>query len=498
MHSWYLCLLVLEPLESLAKAYATKEHGGNSWCLIQHDHSLLQLSVPLVEDYGNKTLEKQRKEAEKRNDAKKKKVAEKRKAAQNRLKNEDNPFWELNFGHELIHRWPQLLLCSFLLLLSGMLCASAGIGGNIIQVTVLMAAGNITPADAVPLSKVVILLGALGSLVVHTSYKAWNGKALRAPLICWDSCRVAVPACLLGTSLGVAVNPRVPDSLLVFILAVFLFCIAVWVVRETWHMRNAELSLSSSVRDGSSNSRSSGDDAAAELTPDPTPSATGNVIIGMVLLLMLVVACGLVRELTENCHDAAFYLSWNAKEEHCNHPFLKIMFLGKVHSLWFITHSTSVTVLCTALPVLVCFTYGSAAAYKADTSMPRSHIASIQLVVFMLGFLGALTGIGGGVVLSPFFLMLGLSVQRTVATSVVCVIFISASSALQYIITNRVRMALALILGCVNAVGSCAGAILMYKMAGAWARSSFIMAIISFAVICSFAITLEKLIVMML
>lgn len=408
----------------------------------------------------------------------------------------------LDYWHDIINGWPQLLLCSFLLLVSGMLCASAGIGGNIIQVTVLMAGGNVKPADAVPMSKVVILLGALGSLVVHINSKAWTGASLPAPLICWDSCRVAVPACLLGTSLGVAANPHVPDRFIVLLLAVFLFFIAVWVLRQTWLVRSAELSFFG--RSGSSSSsseaytRASAPALPSRQRPAPrkeAPYAIGEVA-GMVLLLLLVVACGIVRELTENCHDAAFYLGWMDEQEHCNHPFLRIMFFGEVHATWFITHHKVVTVLCTALVVLACFTYGCAAAYKADPSMSRSHIGLIQTVVFSLGFLGALSGIGGGVVLSPFFLILGLSVQQTVATSVVCVVFISASSALQYIITNRVRMVMALILGLVNALGQCAGALMMHKIAGAWARSSFIMALIAFLVTCSFAITLHNFIMM--
>jgi len=430
---------------------------------------------------------------------------EKEKDARKRLEvNEDHPFWKLDFWHDIIYEWRQLLLCSLLLFVSGMLCASAGIGGNIIQVTVLMAGGSLTPADAVPVSKVVILLGALGSLAVHCRSKAWSGETLPVPLICWDSCRVAVPACLLGTSLGVAVNPRVPDKFLVMLLAVFLFCIAVWVIWQTLVLWNAE--VSSSVQTNDNIDIDGTDSLLRAITPPlvstpvfqrkPAPNATFDTVAGMVILLMLVVTCGIMRELTENCHDAAHYLGWWATHKHCNHPFLKIALFGEVDGRWFVEHHKSVTAIATALPVLACFIYGGAAAHGAESSMSLRRIAVIQLVVFSLGFLGALTGIGGGVVLSPFFLVMGLNVQRTVATSVVCVIFIAASSALQYIITNRVRMAFALMLGLVNAVGSCAGAIMMHKMAGVWARSSFIMAIIAFLVTISFAITLHNFIAM--
>jgi len=379
------------------------------------------------------------------------------------------------------------VVCSLLLLLSGALCASAGIGGNIIQVTVLMSGGGLTTTDAVPLSKVVILLGALGSLIVHSTRHANTSSG---PLICWDSIKVAVPACLLGTSLGVALNPRIPDSCLLFLLAVFLFCISAGVFRQAFVMyREENISEDLPV-----------DPVLDVMSLTPVPpgdgkygwSATTGSVASLLLLLMLVVCCGIIRELTEKCHDAAFYLGWHAELEHCQHPVLKIAFFGEIRGDWFKERSNYITAICAAAPVLACLAYGGVGALQAKPSMSRMRIAIIQLVLFSLGLLGSLTGIGGGVVLSPFFLLLGHGVREAVASSMTCVIFISASSALQYAITNRVRMALAVVYGCINIMGSCAGAYAMYRMA----RSSLVMVLIGFLVASSFVIAFSRFILL--
>jgi len=358
-----------------------------------------------------------------------------------------------------------------------------------------MSGGGLTTTDAVPLSKVVILLGALGSLLVHSSSRRPGGTA-GGPAICWDTIRVAVPACLLGTSLGVRLNSRIPDSLLIFLLTVFLFCIAVGVIRRAISMYNEETAAAVACNSAeemvtrqilpSENSPlvQPGSSAKQQSRPAAGPAS----ILALLLLLVLVVCCGIVRELTEKCHDASFYLGWHAEQKHCRHPVLKIALWGEVQGDWFEERPAGTTLLCTAVPVLACVAYGFFAAMSsgANTRASQQHIFTIQLVLFGLGLLGSLTGIGGGVVLSPFFLLLGLSVQQAVATSMTCVIFISASSALQYAITNRVRMALALVYGLTNIAGSVAGAYAMYKMV----RTSMVMAVIGVMVASSFIIAL--------
>ena len=50
---------------------------------------------------------------------------------------------------------------------AGVLCAAGGIGGGGIYVTVLMVAGGLRVRDAVPLSKSVVFIGSIASLILN-------------------------------------------------------------------------------------------------------------------------------------------------------------------------------------------------------------------------------------------------------------------------------------------------------------------------------------------
>merc|ERR1719446_2055130 len=60
-----------------------------------------------------------------------------------------------------------VLTSSLALLVSGVLCSAAGIGGGGIYVVVLMLAGLLAPHDAVPLSKAVVFFGSLATLALN-------------------------------------------------------------------------------------------------------------------------------------------------------------------------------------------------------------------------------------------------------------------------------------------------------------------------------------------
>merc|ERR1719350_2269169 len=70
------------------------------------------------------------------------------------------------------------------------------------------------------------------------------------------------------------------------------------------------------------------------------------------------------------------------------------------------------------------------------------------------GVLAGLVGIGGGLVFSPFFLLMGLDPAVAVATSSTCVIFTSSSTAMQYLLADRIIMTLMLVYGVVNLIAS--------------------------------------------
>merc|ERR1719373_641238 len=84
-------------------------------------------------------------------------------------------------------------------------------------------------------------------------------------------------------------------------------------------------------------------------------------------------------------------------------------------------------------------------------------VAKYQVMGVITGCLAGLVGIGGGLIFSPFFLIMGVDPAVAVATSSTCVIFTSSSTTLQYMLTDRIVMSLTVVYGIVNLIASYGG-----------------------------------------
>ena len=80
-----------------------------------------------------------------------------------------------------------------------------------------------------------------------------------------------------------------------------------------------------------------------------------------------------------------------------------------------------------------------------------------QGVALATGVLAGLVGVGGGLVLSPFFLITGMEPAMAVGTSATCVLFTSCSTTIQYVFTDRIIMSLAVVYGFVALAASYVG-----------------------------------------
>merc|ERR1719270_1455785 len=89
-------------------------------------------------------------------------------------------------------------------------------------------------------------------------------------------------------------------------------------------------------------------------------------------------------------------------------------------------------------------------------------VAQYQGMALFTGCFAGLVGVGGGLIFSPFFLVMGMDPAAAVATSSTCVLFTSSSTTAQYLLTDRVIMSLALVYGLTCSVASYAGTNLVY------------------------------------
>lgn len=450
-----------------------------------------------------------------------------------------HPFWHFE-GHQL--QKYQVPVCCAVLFLAGVLCSAGGIGGGGIYVTVLMVAGTMKVADAVPLSKSVVFFGSIASLILNMRKSmSSEGSGPAKALIDYNICRLVVPSALLGTFLGVFLNRHLPSWLILLVLVAVLLFISASVAHKTLQqyleesaaaaakpapapvagsadvradeerpkpgpqvpLSTTEVALPvKAVAAGSKEGRplsvpgaSLTDANAGTAPPTPMRSVLSRTDIAMSLfMLVVVIVFGMLRFHAGECMRA----EPNLREEVCNHPAYFWLGHGTLEG-WMSSAGGArfVRGFSFLFPLLVC---AAVLTYYTSLLITREgwrlmEALQYSLMAICTGCLAGLIGIGGGLIFSPFFLIMGLDPAVAVASSSTCVIFTSASTTMQYLLTDRIIVSLTLVYGAVNLLASSVGTTLVHTLQDRFsARKSYISGIVLLGVAVSTALSVVKLV----
>lgn len=154
--------------------------------------------------------------------------------------NECRPFEDYAWEQAIYHPATEGL-CSFLIFFSAALAAAAGTGGGGVFVPLLIMLSNVRADAAVPLSQSMVLCGS----VVNLSVFIWQRHPdfPQRPKIDYNCVVLFVPTLCLGVTLGVLVNRIMPKWLLVVLL---LFTLGLALQRtgtkgiKQWHSESAQ------------------------------------------------------------------------------------------------------------------------------------------------------------------------------------------------------------------------------------------------------------------
>lgn len=414
-----------------------------------------------------------------------------------------HPFW--TFDWDLVLS-PHVVVCSIVLFLSGVLCSAAGIGGGGVYVAVLMVIGLLSPHDAVPLSKAVVFFGAMATLALNAR-RIQGSKGSQKSVIDFHAVRVTVPAALIGTFLGVAMNFHTSGGTIVVILAALLTFLTVTTGHKAWEQyrdeqRSQDLNAVVMANMNAGDADEAGEDAplipkVKEMTmvkhraDEENVFTTRDVALTSTLLGSVVVS-GVLRYHMRACE--AEVLSGGTQGA-CSHPVMLFfgdqmrVWMSNPESAWFMQNGMMASVLL--------FCVFSAAFYGSYTyqvaGWTAKDITTYQTMGVVTGLLAGLVGVGGGLIFSPFFLVMGMDPAVAVATSSTCVLFTSSSTTLQYILTDRVIMSLALAYGVVTLGASLVGTSLVHFLQDHCnGRRSYISCIVAVAVALSAVLALVK------
>lgn len=431
-----------------------------------------------------------------------------------------HPFWVFDWSEA----WqPEVAGCCLVLSFAGVLCSAAGIGGGGVYVVVLMLVGHLSTHNAVPLSKAIVFFGAIASLLVNLQRQwAKQGTCSRTEpaVIDIDACRLVVPAALIGTFLGVSYNHTAKASTIVVLLTALLCFMTFMVFRTAWKQYCEEMSalageeatpLISGTTGGSSGdargalpSGGSGSSMLATLQPGRDAKSvdrglrTTDVALASVSMVVVVFS-GALRF---HIHACSAEREGHGVAGSCAHPIMHALF-GARTGPWMHNAATASLLVHSvmSLPLWSCLViavYCGAFVHRVSL-WSAQKVVLYQVIALTTGLLAGLVGVGGGLIFSPFFLLMGMEPSIAVATSSTCVLFTSSSTTMQYLFTDRVIMSLASVYGLVTLIASYAGTSLVHVLQDRFkGRRSYITLVVALGVGLSAVLSLAKFVKLMI
>lgn len=314
--------------------------------------------------------------------------------------------WEVVFSD------PYEFLCTVLIFLAAMLAAAAGAGGGGVFVPLLVLLSSSKAESAVPLSQTMVLAGSIVNLSVLVAQKhpLFPGK----PRIDYECVALFVPMLALGVTLGVLVHQTIPKWFLIVLLMTTLG-LALWrtaskgfkQLEQERHIK-VEQSPQMSGQPEEAGLRSHFYNAAELI------SRHKKAVLAICCVQILMLVASLQRQSV---------CSWNY--------------------VWYIISLSFALVLATAAidryvvrslseedtsPTVVLLSPGGK---QANT--PRAlELAKYPAVAFAAGFLGGLLGLGGGIILGPVLLEIGLHGEAVQATTAAFVFLSSSIACIQF------------------------------------------------------------------
>ncbi|KAE8700416.1 putative Membrane protein-like [Hibiscus syriacus] len=376
------------------------------------------------------------------------------------------------------HVWPeiefnwQIVVGSVIGFFGAAFGSVGGVGGGGIFVPMLSLIIGFDPKSATAISKCMIM-GAAASTVYYNL--KLRHPTLDLPIVDYDLALLIQPMLMMGISLGVTFNVIFADwmvTVLLIILFIGTSTKAFFKGVETW---KKETMLKKEVA-----RRSASNDTDNDVEYNPLPSGPNN---------------DPPKDNTDNEVSVWENVCWKELGLLC---FVWVAFL-----ILQITKDNTAT--CSALywvlnllqiPVAVGVSlYEAVSLYKgrrviASKGDQGSNFRVLQLVTYcafgvLAGVVGGLLGLGGGFIMSPLFLELGVPPQVSSATATFAMTFSSSMSVVEYYLLKRFPVPYALYFIAVATVAALVGQRIVRRLIILFGRASLIIFILAFTLFVS-------------
>lgn len=311
---------------------------------------------------------------------------------------------------DLANQWSHgEVLCTVLVVLTAMLSAAAGMGGGGVYVPLMLLLLGLSTKEGVPLSQAMIVSGAIINVVMFAGER--HPKHLHKAKIDYEVVMMLNPGLAVGVTIGVMCNLMSPQWLIVLVL-IGTLVITLWKSADkgmkTWKKESKSLEqdrLAGKV------------DAKVSFKSISYDDFTSFVELAQAnrRQIVLIVGCWLV------------FLCLNV---------LKAPSCSVVYWMQFL----SMILFCGIFTKLGARTIAQGTKSEESDDCVTWTAKTLWLYpLFSLaaGFLGGFLGIGGGIIMSPLLLELGLVPEAGQATSAVFVFLSSSLATIQYVVLGK-------------------------------------------------------------
>ena len=370
-------------------------------------------------------------------------------------------------------KWETFIGFLSIFIAAGMSNAS-GLGGGLLFIPVLLLIMNFYPHEAIPISKIVIFAGALTSFIQNTKVKrpGRNAKALNYNLVI-----VNAPNLLLGTVLGVTLNKILPNAIILFLLCLLLFYYSYKTFKTFLKLYREESS-------GELHSMSSQINTISHVNNDINNQEE--------------------RPIESELFKDQFLLRWD-KLKYILIPFLIMAGLSILRESEIISKCSSLywVLMFSFLVIVLAYDYfiinhiETEYSYRKIINFPydekdinwtKPTIIKLCFIGFIAGFVAGVIGIGGGVVLGPILLDLGIHPVVGTVTTNMLVLITSSSTTFQFILFKMLNIEYGIVCIIFSAFGSYCGTFLVNTYVKKTGKQSFIVLVLFSVVIISAAV----------
>eukprot|EP00270_Netrium_digitus_P001870 TRINITY_DN12074_c0_g1_i2.p1 TRINITY_DN12074_c0_g1~~TRINITY_DN12074_c0_g1_i2.p1 ORF type:complete len:551 (+),score=108.67 TRINITY_DN12074_c0_g1_i2:195-1847(+) len=420
-----------------------------------------------------------------------------------------------NSSSTSIHTWPpfvfdgKVLIATVLGCLASALASGGGVGGGGLFVPLFNLVLTFDAKTSTALSKSMVFGGALTGYLQNINAK--HPKAKNRPLINYDIALLLQPMLLLGISVGVICNVIFPAWIIVVGLTVILSYMTYRSSKAGMTMWKKETAAENEGRIVRRILHDAGDESVDGAVDGPGASAVGAAIevggslddLGQPLLLQEKEVEKVETEpQLPMSKILQLFLFWcsiftlQAVKEWTDAPCAGVVYwvltLAQIPLALGMTTFTALRLLREkserASAVTLEDANSASEAYSGDAAWGEWEITLYPLVSLLAGVMGGLLGIGGGMVVSPMLLDIGVLPQVTAATTAFMVLFSSSLSVAEFAMLKRLPFDFACYFAIVSFISSFMGLTVLQSAVRKHGRPSIIVftvaSILAVSVIC--------------